>query len=86
MRLAREEHFVRLWRARSFSFACPKEKYPRENDTPAWRLPGIPARQVREPGPGPAGLSSPTHRRAEVPGRAARHPGLTRTRCATAAQ
>jgi hypothetical protein len=26
--------FTLLRRARYFSFACPKEKYPRENDTP----------------------------------------------------
>jgi hypothetical protein len=30
----RARAFVRLRRARYFSFACPKEKYPRENDTP----------------------------------------------------
>ena len=39
--------FVLLRRARYFSFACPKEKYPRENDTPASALSGLPVRKVR---------------------------------------
>jgi hypothetical protein len=37
----KREAFVLLRRARYFSFACPKEKYPRENDTPLPRFPGI---------------------------------------------
>ena len=91
--------------SRSKSFRAPlapellsrcvaKEKVTKEKGHPAWRLPLIHGRQVREPGPGfstghpaPAkrrchpwqrplrGLSSPTHRRARDPGRAAGHPG-----------
>ncbi len=38
---ARTRAFALLRRARYFSFACPKEKYPRENDTPLPRLVGI---------------------------------------------
>ena len=36
----------------SLSLCVAKEKVTQEKGHPAWRLPGIPARQVREPGQG----------------------------------
>ena len=91
---AEAKAFVRRWRPSYFLFAWPKEKVTKEKGHPAWRLPPIHGRQVREPGPGfssghPArskrrahpwtrplrGLSTPPHRRARDPGRAAGHRG-----------
>src|SRR6185312_8229124 len=44
--------FVRLRRPSYFLFAWPKRKITKEKGHPAWRLPPIHGRQVREPGPG----------------------------------
>jgi hypothetical protein len=52
LRFAKTRAFVRLWRASYFLFAWPKRKLTKEKGHPAWRLPGSPARQVREPRPG----------------------------------
>ncbi len=44
--------FVRLRRPSYFSLCVAKEKVTKEKGHPAWRLPPIPGRQVREAGPG----------------------------------
>jgi hypothetical protein len=43
---------VRHWRPSYFLFVWPKRKVTKEKGHPAWRLPPIRGRQVREPGPG----------------------------------
>jgi hypothetical protein len=43
---------VRLRRPSHFLFVWPKRKVTKEKGHPAWRLPGIHARQVHELGPG----------------------------------
>ena len=44
--------FVCLRQPSYFLFAWPKRKITKEKGHPAWRLPPIHGRQVREPGPG----------------------------------
>ena len=50
--LAEARAFVRLRRPSYFLFAWPKRKLTKEKGHPAWRLPPIPGRQVREAWPG----------------------------------
>jgi hypothetical protein len=51
-RWSRARAFVLLRRPSYFLFAWPKRKLTKEKGHPAWRLPPIHGRQVREPGPG----------------------------------
>jgi hypothetical protein len=48
----RAKAFVCLRQPSYFLFAWPKRKITKEKGHPAWRLPPIHGRQVREPGPG----------------------------------
>ena len=48
----RARAFVCLRQPSYFLFAWPKRKITKEKGHPAWRLPPIHGRQVREPGPG----------------------------------
>src|SRR6185437_3388515 len=64
-------------RARYFSFACPKEKYPRENDTPLTRLAGIGQPLLRCLNSGIHALAMPARSACGLRGLSTGHPALT---------